>query len=93
MRRKFLIAGLVATLLGVSLLVIMVSRQSDFQKWLNPPQANIPEDSEIESMQATLNESVGLIDEFDVPKDHIPRILYWFRQSKKVQYRPLVPCP
>jgi len=85
-----LIAGLVAALLAVSLLAIVVVRQPRFQKWLNPPQANLPEDSEIESMQMTIDNSVYFdkIDEFHVPPEHIPRILYWFRQSTYTQLRP-----
>jgi hypothetical protein len=82
MRRNLLIAGLVAAHLGVLLFIIVLLRQPTIEKWLHPPQVNLPEDSEIMSMRASfLGEGSEGIDEFDVPPEHIPRILYWFRNS------------
>jgi len=91
MRRKLLIGGIVIALVGASLFVMALLRHPHFEKWLSPPQAKLPEDPEIESMQAIIYKTVGLeqIDEFDVPPELIPRILYWFRQSKHLGYSPV----
>jgi hypothetical protein len=69
-------------------------RQPQVEKWLKPPQANLPDDAEIEGIRATLYQSpVGFdsIDEFDVPPAHVPRILFWFRPSKYVSRPPILP--
>jgi len=80
--------------LGVSLLVLAVLRQPRNEKRLQPPQANLPDDSEIKSMRATLYPShIGFdrIDEYDVPPEHISRILFWFRPSKFESRPPIFP--
>lgn len=92
-RQKLVLAGTVAAVLGVSLLVTLLLRQPQIRKRLNPPQANLPDDSEVERMRATLYQSpVGfhLIEEFDVPPEHIPRILFWFRPSTYEPQPPLL---
>jgi hypothetical protein len=53
-RHRLLPAGIVAALLGASLIVTVILRQPKIAKWLKPPQANLPEDSEIEMMRAAL---------------------------------------
>ena len=94
MRRQVLCAGsVIAILLGV-LLGIVVLRLPDIQKWLRPPTASLPDDSEIQSLRAALyDSSVGFkpIDEFAVPPDHVSSILFWFRPSKYDKRPAMIP--
>ena len=94
MRRKLVIGGIAGVLVGVSLLVVLLFRLTEFQKWTTPPVANLPEDADVESLTASLRGSeVGFepIPEFAVPPVHIARILFWLRPSKYERRPPIFP--
>jgi hypothetical protein len=83
MRRLSLLLALAATLIIAGLTFVVV-RQPRFQKWLTPPVADLPTETDIAEMRDSLLDSqVGFqrIPEFTVPPKHVGVILGWLEPA------------